>query len=140
MRPLEDRSADDKGATNMVRAAIYARSATDERAALVLQEARCRVHAAVQGWEVVNVWVDVGSGLAPTLPGLASLLTSAEAGEVDAVVTLRVDRFSRRFGLATAIERRFQVAGVEVAFVEGDCPPYAVAMVLKNWSGSETMR
>lgn len=125
----------------MVRAAIYARSATDDRAALVLQEARCRAHAAAQGWEVIQVWAEVGSGLAPTLPGLASLLTSAEAGEVDAVVTLRVDRFSRRFELAKAVERRLRAAGTAVAFVEDGCKSSeVVAVVLGHRTGLEAER
>lgn len=119
-------------------AAIYVRSARGDRTALARQERDCRALAANRGVEVVGVWSDVGPGDAPTHPSLEALVTEAEAGGVDAVVALSLDRFGRRYELVTAVERRLRAAGAAVAFVETGIGRETAALARRLAAGRET--
>src|SRR5262245_25772148 len=85
------------------RAAIYLRVSTEEQASdgygLAVQRERCRAMATVKGWSIVAEFNDEGiSGTkdASGRPGLAALLAAAEAGEIDAVIVLALDRLGRK--------------------------------------------
>lgn len=87
---------------SIVRAAIYLRVSTDEQVTgygLDVQRERCRAQAIAKGWQIVNEFTDEGiSGTKDESerPGLAAMLQSANAGEIDAVIVLALDRLARK--------------------------------------------
>ena len=87
-------------------AGIYVRVSSAEQAAdgttsIENQENRARAYAEAQGWTVSEVFVDPGvSGSIPLeeRPAGRRLILAVDRGEIDAVVVLKVDRFSRAIG------------------------------------------
>jgi site-specific DNA recombinase len=82
------------------RAAIYARVSTNEQArrgtSLTTQLDECRRFALAQGWDVTAEYIDEGvSGAKASRPALNALLVAVRAGEVNAVVVAKLDRFAR---------------------------------------------
>lgn len=84
-------------ATKPTRAAIYGRVSTTQHGQDVgLQLDELRLVAQQRGWQVVGEFVDVGiSGSKQSRPALDKLMGSVRAGEVDAVMVWRFDRFAR---------------------------------------------
>ena len=123
-----------------MRAAIYARSATHDHDALLRQEGRCRAYAAERGWEVVDVWAESGSGVAPALPGLEALLAAVEAGAADVVVVTSPDRISRDVRRMWAVVDRLRAAGVGVAWVDGQDLAGELWMAITRWHDVEGAR
>ncbi len=95
-----------------IRCAIYCRVSTDEQAALEYnslqaQEEICRTYIAMRArdpganerWIHGATYSDPGvSGGTLARPGLGHLLRDVEAGKLDAIVTYKLDRFSRSIG------------------------------------------
>jgi site-specific DNA recombinase len=103
------------------RAAIYLRVSTDEQATdgygLDVQRTRCAAMCAAKGWTVVNEYADEGiSGTkdATGRPGLAAMLNAAQAGEIDAVVVLALDRLARKTRLVLELVETLTAANVAV--------------------------
>jgi site-specific DNA recombinase len=101
------------------RAAIYVRVSTDEQATdgygLAVQRERCAAMALVKGWQVVTTYADEGiSGTkdASERPGLAALLAAADAGEIDTVIVLALDRLGRKTSLVLDLVERLSAANV----------------------------
>lgn len=104
--------------------AVYCRVSTDEQAAsglgLEAQEERCRALAASRGWEVGAVYTDAGvSGTVDpkARPAASRLLAAVEAGEVSAVLVLRLDRVARRAETIHRTLRELQEAGAGLVSV-----------------------
>jgi DNA invertase Pin-like site-specific DNA recombinase len=78
----------------------YARVSTDEQASqgvsLAAQEARIRAYAVAQARELDEMIVDAGQS-AKTLqrPGIARILAAIRAGEIEALIVLKLDRLTR---------------------------------------------
>jgi DNA invertase Pin-like site-specific DNA recombinase len=78
----------------------YVRVSTDEQASqgvsLDAQDARIRAYAVAQAREIDEMVVDAGQS-AKTLqrPGIARILAAIRAGEVEALVVLKLDRLTR---------------------------------------------
>ncbi len=107
----------------IIRAAIYIRVSTEEQAkdgyGLVVQEERCRAMAMVKGWQVEaqHIYRDEGiSGMKDTTgrPGLAAMLDAAQAGQVDAIIVLALERLGRKTNIILDLVERITAAGVEV--------------------------
>lgn len=103
------------------RAAIYLRVSTEEQATngygLDVQRERCTAMATVKGWSIVGAYTDAGiSGTldAAERRGLAALLVAAEAGELDAVIVLALDRLGRKARLVLELVERLTEVGVTV--------------------------
>lgn len=100
------------------RAAIYLRVSTDEQAqgyGLDVQRERCRAMATVKGWQLVGEYADEGlSGTrdATGRPALAQLLADVEAGQVDAVIVLALDRLGRKTRIVLDLVESIAAAGV----------------------------
>lgn len=103
------------------RAALYVRVSTEDQAregyGLDVQRERCRAQVIAKGWAPAGEYAD--EGLSGTLdtegrPGLAALLAACEAGEVDAVVTLALDRLGRKTAIVLRLVERLNAAGVEL--------------------------
>ena len=81
--------------------AVYIRWSTDEQGegtTLDVQRERCSLYVRSQGWNVREdlLYVDEGcSGASLERPGLARLRAAVAAGQVDCVVTYKLDRLSR---------------------------------------------
>ena len=104
---------------------MYARVSTSEQAkddatSLDQQVDRAKAYAVSQGWTVVGEpFVDAGvSGAKPLAerPGGAALLDAIEAGEGNAVVVLKVDRFTRSLADSTTLDE-WKAADVAFASV-----------------------
>ncbi len=103
------------------RAALYVRVSTEDQAkegyGLTVQRERCRAQVIAKGWTPAGEYADEGiSGTKDTegRPGLAALLEACEAGEVDAVVTLALDRLGRNTAIVLRLVERLNAAGVEL--------------------------
>jgi len=106
------------------RAGIYIRVSTDEQAqgyGLDVQRERCRAAAVARGWMVVGEYAD--EGISGTLdererPGLSCMLAAAEAGEIDAVIVLALDRLARNARLILRLTDQLREAGAEFVSVK----------------------
>lgn len=98
------------------RAAIYLRVSTFDQVdgtSLDVQEQRCHAAATSKGWEVIERFIDGGvSGTKADRPEWRRMLRACEAGEVDAVVVMKLDRFGRNAGHAISEIDRLTDLGV----------------------------
>lgn len=90
-----------------MRAALYARVSTPasskrstrdgdrERQDPEVQLLKLRAYAQARGWEVIGEYVDRKSGADPNRPALRDLEADIDAGKVDAVLVVRLDRIMR---------------------------------------------
>ncbi|MEJ7803512.1 MAG: recombinase family protein, partial [Candidatus Limnocylindria bacterium] len=83
------------------RAAIYARLSRDrsgEETATARQVEDCHSFAAARGWSIVDEYVDTDLSAYRNVvrPGYATLLAALEAGEVDVILSWKMDRLLRR--------------------------------------------
>lgn len=104
------------------KAALYLRLARDNTPALYLlatQEATVRAAAQATGWHVVAVFSDIGSSLSAERPGLQQALTSAHAGDYDALWIETEERLARRLSLFATILDALQHAGVRLITRDG---------------------
>src|SRR5437899_6866121 len=88
-----------------VNVALYARVATSEQDPEV-QLAPLRTHTAQRGWAIIEEFVDRGfSGAKERRPALDRLMRAAWAGQFQAILVWRFDRFARSVKhLVTALE------------------------------------
>ena len=88
-----------KGETNTTKAAYYGRVSTADQVegtSLDSQQERCLKAIHDHGWRLAGEYVDEGvSGAKGSRPELDSLMAACRAGEVDAVVVAKLDRFGR---------------------------------------------
>jgi site-specific DNA recombinase len=100
------------------RTAIYVRVSTDEQVSgygLDVQRERCRAQAVAKGWSLAAEYTDEGiSGTkdASGRPGLAEMLASARAGQLDAVIVLALDRLGRKTRIVLDLVDELARAGV----------------------------
>jgi site-specific DNA recombinase len=85
----------------MEKAAIYARVSTEDQAqhgvSLDAQVNRCVEYVSVQNYELVDTVVDAGiSGKSTDRPGLHRILSLVQKKKIHHLVTLKLDRLSRR--------------------------------------------
>ena len=106
-----------------MRAALYARLSRDRDGASTgpdRQLADCRAMAAARGWEVVGDYVDRDvSAYNPHVqrPAYEAMIADLEAGEVDVIVTWKVDRLLRRPKDFEALWDRLQARGASLVTV-----------------------
>jgi site-specific DNA recombinase len=109
-----------------MRAAIYVRVSSarqvEDGLSLDVQERQCRDFAERQGWELRegDVYVEAGvSGGRASRPALDALMAAVDAGEVQAVVTPRVDRLGRNARHNLELFERFDAAKVVIHSPDG---------------------
>ena len=93
-----------------IRVVSYARVSTTEQASegtsLDFQKSQLTGYCQLQGWTVVNSYVDGGySGKNADRPGLQRLLTDAKLGLFDKMVVFKLDRLARNLSLLLEIEK-----------------------------------
>jgi site-specific DNA recombinase len=92
-----------------MRAAIYIRVSTErqaeeDRVSLEAQEADCRAYCESRGYQVVEVYRDVGySGASKNRPAFQRMLKDARAGKFDVIIAWKSDRLFRGVYPAAAL-------------------------------------
>lgn len=111
--------------SDLNRAALYLRVSTAHQAnaryGLDVQRESGMAYAAANGLTVTAVYEDRGrSGTKDETkrPGLAALLAAIEAGEIDSVIVMALDRIGRNAGLVLNIVERIIAAGVVLISVK----------------------
>jgi len=102
-----------------LRVALYIRVSTGEQAqsgySIPDQERTLLDHAKREGWHVVETIVDNGwSGATDDRPGLRRIYELAEAGQIDAVLATKRDRFFRHRLYRLLIDRDMEEHGVRL--------------------------
>lgn len=107
------------------RAAIYLRVSTDDQAqhgyGLEVQREKCNAMASVKGWDVIAEYKDEGvSGTTEPeqRPAMAQLLAAVDAGQIDAVLVLALDRLGRKTRIVLELAERFGAQNVELVSVK----------------------
>jgi site-specific DNA recombinase len=100
-----------------IRVVWYARVSTTEQASegtsLDFQKSQLTGYCQLQGWTVVNSYVDGGySGKNADRPGLQRLLTDAKLGLFDKMVVFKLDRLARNLSLLLEIEKTLKEHGI----------------------------
>lgn len=108
--------------TRPVRAAIYARVSTEDQVdgtSLGDQRKICRSLIDQRGWTMVGEFVDEGvTGTKRQRPQWQAMLQEAQAGNLDAIVVSKLDRFGRNAGHAISEMDRFTELGVDFVSVK----------------------
>ena len=119
-----------------MRVGLYARVSTErqqERGTVGSQLEALRAAARADGDKVIEEFVDDGySGARLDRPALDRLRDAAEAGVLDGVLCLCVDRLARAYAYQVLILEEFERLGVKVRFLEGPAPgddPQATLLV-----------
>ena len=106
-----------------MRVGLYARVSTErqtERGTVRSQLEVLRATAKADGHQVIDEFVDDGySGARLDRPALDRLRDAAEAGVLDAVLCLCVDRLARAYAYQVLILEELERFGVTVRFLEG---------------------
>ena len=109
-----------------MRVGLYARVSTErqhERGTIGSQLELLRAAAGADGHEVIEEFVDDGcSGARLDRPALDRLRDAAEAGVLDAVLCLCIDRLARAYAYQVLILEELERFGVTVRFLEGPAP------------------
>lgn len=110
----------------MKRAMIYTRMSVDKReeedktSSHEDQERVCREYAADQGWVVVGVVSETGSGATiKARPKQRALLDEADDRKFDILLVKHLDRLARNVAEEGYLRTRLEMAGVELDHVEG---------------------
>ena len=109
-----------------MRVGLYARVSTErqqERGTIGSQLEALRAAARADGHEVIEEFIDNGySGARLDRPALDRLRDAAEAGVLDGVLCLCVDRLARAYAYQVLILEELERFGVTVHFLEGPAP------------------
>ena len=109
-----------------MRVGLYARVSTERqqvRGTVGSQLEALRAAARADGHEVIEEFVDDGySGARLDRPALDRLRDAAEAGVLDGVLCLGVDRLARAYAYQVLILEEFDRLEVKVRFLEGPAP------------------
>src|SRR6056297_3630352 len=101
----------------MTRTAIYARFSTAMQSERSIEDqARlCIERAAREGWTITETYSDMAiSGASMHRPGLQSLVTAAEKGQIDVALAEALDRISRDQADIATLFKRLTFHGVRV--------------------------
>ena len=115
-----------------MKVALYARYSDDnQRDASIADQFRiCRIHAERQGWTVVEEYSDHAvSGASLLRRGVQSLITDAQGGRFQIVLSEAMDRLSRDQEDIAGLYKRMAFAGVKiVTLAEGEVTPLHVGL------------
>jgi site-specific DNA recombinase len=107
----------------MTRAAISVRVSTRKQAetgyGLDAQLAACHEYVIKQGYELVDTYTDVITGITSERPGLEALIEAIPLKHIDVVVMPEIDRASRDFAEFVVIKGELQEAGARIEYAIG---------------------
>jgi len=129
------------------RVALYIRVSTDEQAehgySIPEQRHDLLAHVEREGWRVVDVIVDDGySGSVGVRPGLDRVTRLAEAGEIDAVLAKKRNRFFRDRYIRMGFERQMREYDVRLMALDDAGHRFADAMMdeFSDWFRDEVTK
>ena len=101
---------------------IYTRTALNQSSSTrstAHQEQACRAYAAVQGWKVIAVYMDKGTGgINSNRPGVQRLLKDVGQADIDAVLVATKDRLARSVALWQTINEACDRCNTSVMAVQ----------------------
>lgn len=100
---------------NKKRVALYCRVANADQWALDFQEQGLRRYAAEQGFEVVAMVSDTGSGLTLERPGIRALYEMAGRRAMDEVLSVSASRYARDLHLLRSFMENMKAADIDTA-------------------------
>ncbi len=116
--------------------AIYCRvsgTGQEDNSSLRSQEARCREHAAANGWTIQEVFHDVHTGAEwRERSALSRLRADARQQRFDVVLAYAVDRLSRKQSHLAIIAEELEQAGIALEFVTERFEDTAVGEFIRN--------
>ena len=116
-----------------VRAAIYARYSSDNQRedSIDDQVEVCPRHAELQGWEIVEVYVDYAqSGASPLRSQFQQLQVEAQARRFDVIIVEALDRLSRKLADLAELHDRLTFLGIKLHAVNtGEIDPMHAAVL-----------
>ena len=103
-----------------MRAAIYGRVSTEMQTETSVNEQlrRCRQYAELKGWEVIEEFSDVGSGMNTERPGFTELMD--RVNDWDVVIAYKLDRFHRSSANAQLWAKQLDAAGKNFVALDYD--------------------
>lgn len=103
-----------------MRAAIYGRVSTEMQTETSVNEQlrRCRQYAELKGWEVIEEFSDVGSGMNTERPGFTELMS--RVNDWDVVIAYKLDRFHRSSANAQLWAKQLDAAGKNFVALDYD--------------------
>jgi site-specific DNA recombinase len=99
------------------RAVIYARTATLTSAKPSVLDRQTKAAKAIllkNGWELISIYQDVGSGLRVDHPGLQQMIDDAHQGLFDVVVVSDFSRVTRSVTEFQSIVRDLEAQGIDL--------------------------
>lgn len=105
-----------------MRAVGYTRVSTEEQKklgiSLEMQREKIEIHAAEQGWELIDVLEDGGySGKNTRRPGFQKLIKMISAKETDVIIVYKFDRLNRKEPDAMDFRRRLDITGIDLCSI-----------------------
>lgn len=104
------------------KALLYCRTVRHDWDALEMQKARLTAYAEAQGFMVVGIVSESGSGLDDSRTGLGEILSAAVGGGAEVLVVMNLSRLDRNSGKTNALLRRLRKHGVRVICADGFAP------------------
>lgn len=106
--------------TSSKRSIIYVRVVSDSHKMEEnhAQRVNCELYSKEQGYELVGVYEDTGSGLSMDRPAMNRLIEDAAAGKFDTIVVYDISRIARNTIAVRAFLDEMQQCGVTVESVK----------------------
>ena len=117
------------------RAVIYARTATLTSAKPGVFNQQIETAKDIlcdNGWELVSIYQDVGSGLCLDHPGLQQMMHDAHQGLFDIVVVADFSRISRSIHGFQSIVRDLEAQGIDIYSDSGEFNPLVSDVLLAS--------
>ena len=118
------------------RAAVYARTATTQENgpnfAMAEQIHQCKEYCIRKGYQVTDVYEEVGSGNKADRKAVLTALNKAQAGKFEVLVIRDFNRLARKTELLTNLIERFDEAGVKVESVTEEVSLVSMMKAIKE--------
>lgn len=101
------------------KALLYCRTARHDSDALEMQKTHLTAYAEAQGFMVVGIVSESGSGLDDSRTGLREILSVAAGGGAEVLVVMNLSRLGRNSGKTNALLRQLRKHGVSVVCADG---------------------
>ena len=129
----------------MLRAAIYSRvstsrQATERNVSLAVQQERAQTYCQRHGYTVLTEYTDVVSGRRDDRVQYQAMLASCDAGEVDVIVSMFLDRFGRNTDEILLRVISLRRMGITVECTDEDVSNPLIGLVQAWKAGEESKR
>lgn len=104
------------------KALLYCRTARHDSDALEMQKTHLTAYAEAQGFMVVGIVSESGSGLDDSRTGLREILSAAVGGGAEVLVVMNLSRLGRNSGKTNALLHQLRKLGISVICADGFAP------------------